>query len=288
MKKTLTALALLAVVAITQAADKKIVLIAGAPSHGPGDHEFHAGCLLLEEALDAIPGITAETHRNGWPESDDAFDGADAILIYADGGKKHPAIQGDRWQVIDRLLEEGVGFGAAHYAVEVPPGRYGKLMQDWIGGYYEHEYSVNPMWDPDFNDFKPHPITNGVQPFQVNDEWYFNMRFRTDDVGTITPILVDVPNDDVRDGPYVHPKGPYPHIVAASGRPEVMMWAYERPNGGRSFGFTGGHRHANWGDENQRKIVLNALLWIAKAEVPENGVASSVTPEELKANWDPK
>ena len=67
-----------------------------------------------------------------------------------------------------------------------------------------------------------------------------------------------------------------------------MMWAYEGPNGSRGFGFTGGHKHANWGNENYRKVVLNGLLWLAKSEVPKNGVGSSVSPEELKANLDPK
>ena len=52
--------------------------------------------------------------------------------------------------------------------------------------------------------------------------------------------------------------------------------------------FTGGHTHANWGDDNQRKVVLNAILWIAKARVPRNGVESAVTPEQLAANFDPK
>jgi hypothetical protein len=41
--------------------------------------------------------------------------------------------------------------------------------------------------------------------------------------------------------------------------------------------------HTNWGNENFRKVVLNALLWSAKA-VPAEGVQSSVTPEELKQN----
>jgi hypothetical protein len=66
------------------------------------------------------------------------------------------------------------------------------------------------------------------------------------------------------------------------------MWAYERSNGGRGFGFTGGHTHANWGNENQRKVVLNALLWVAKADVPANGVECAVSEEDLKQNLDPK
>jgi hypothetical protein len=67
-----------------------------------------------------------------------------------------------------------------------------------------------------------------------------------------------------------------------------MMWCTEREDGGRGVGFTGGHFHKNWEDENFRKIVLNAMLWITKVEVPEGGVQSTVTAEDMAANLDPK
>jgi hypothetical protein len=70
--------------------------------------------------------------------------------------------------------------------------------------------------------------------------------------------------------------------------PQTTAWAFERKGGGRGFGFTGGHFHHNWGNDNQRKLVLNAILWTAKAEVPVEGVPSKVSPEELEANQDPK
>lgn len=268
------------------AADKRIILIAGKPSHRPGDHEFRAGCILLNKWLNKASGVKSEMHTMGWPKTDTVFKGADAVFIFADGGGRHPAIQQKRAQLLNGLVKNGVGVGCAHYGVEVPAGDTGKTMQNWIGGYYEHKFSVNPMWSPDFQKFPKHPIANGVKPFKVLDEWYFNMRFRTDGAGKITPILAAKPGKDVRDGPYVYPKGPYKHIVDGAGRAETMMWAYERSDGGRGFGFTGGHKHMNWGNENFRKVVLNGLLWIAKAEVPKNGVQSSVTEEELKKNWD--
>ncbi|HTH48242.1 MAG TPA: hypothetical protein VMB21_12080, partial [Candidatus Limnocylindria bacterium] len=76
--------------------------------------------------------------------------------------------------------------------------------------------------------------------------------------------------------------------AVAKGEPQHMAWARQRPDGGRGFGFTGGHYHTNWGDDNFRKLVLNALVWIAKGEVPGSGVTSTVTPEQLKLNQDPK
>jgi hypothetical protein len=104
----------------------------------------------------------------------------------------------------------------------------------------------------------------------------------------ITPLLVATPSDDVRDGPYVSPRGPYDHIVADSGKPETMMWVVERPDGGRGFGFTGGHTHANWGDPNQRRIMANALLWLAKVDVPARGVEDKITEADLAQNLDDK
>lgn len=269
------------------AADARILLIAGSPSHGPGDHEFRAGALLWEQSLKDVPGIQVEVHTNGWPTSDSAFDGAAAVIIYADGGGGHPAVQRERIKLMDALAAKGVGIGCAHYGVEVLAGEPQKAMWRWIGGAYEHQYSVNPMWRPVYSDLPKHPIANGVGSFGLVDEWYFNMRWDPDAKG-VTPILTDSPSDDVRDGPYVYPAGPYPHIVAASGKRETMMWVYERPDGGRGFGFTGGHKHVNWYNDNQRKVVLNAILWIAKIEVPANGVQSTVTPAQIAANLDPK
>ena len=278
---------LLATAAWCHPADKRIVLIAGKPSHGPGEHEFRAGSLLLKKCLDQVPGISSVVYSNGWPNVENAFEKADAVLIYADGGAGHPAIKGDRMKIIGDLAKKGVGIGCAHYAVEVPKGEPGEAMHRWIGGYYEHMYSVNPMWSPEYKTFPEHVVTRGVEPFSVLDEWYFNLRWPSD-MNRITPILVAKPSDQVRKGPYVYPAGPYPHIVEAAGRDETMMWVYERPDGGRSFGFTGGHRHVNWGNDNFRKVVLNALLWIAKADVPEGGVKSTISEEDLKANLDPK
>lgn len=271
----------------TAAADRKLVLIAGKPSHGPGDHEFNAGCLLLKKCLGQVPGLKVEVYDKGGPVDGRAFDGASAGVVFSDGGAGHPVLQQDHLEIMGSLIKKGVGFGCIHYAVEVPKDKAGREFQDWIGGYYEHEFSCNPFWSPEFKSFPDHPIARGVKPFSVKDEWYFNMRFRPEMKG-ITPILVAKPSDAVRDGPYVWPKGPYPHIQAAKGRDEIMMWAVEREDGGRGFGFTGGHFQTNWANEGFRKVVLNALVWVSKAEVPAGGVESSVSEADLMANLDPK
>jgi hypothetical protein len=273
--------------AFAVAPPKKLVMLAGRPSHGPMEHEFNAGVLLLARCLGGVSGLEVAHYKNGWPDSDKAFEGASGIFLYADGGAGHPFIQGDHLRVIGDFMGRGVGLMCAHFGVEVPRDKGGKAFQDWIGGYYEHLWSCNPMWTPEFKDLPEHPITRGVKPFVIRDEWYFNMRFRPQMKG-VTPILSAKPSDAVRDGPYVYPRGPYQHIQEAKGRSEAMMWAVERPDGGRGVGFTGGHFHKNWLDDDFRKVVLNALLWTCKAEVPRDGVASSVAAGDIAQNLDPK
>jgi type 1 glutamine amidotransferase len=183
-------------------------------------------------------------------------------------------------------MKEGTGMGCIHYAVEVPKNRGGHEFLAWIGGYFETFWSVNPTWVADYKELPTHPITRGVKPFKIYDEWYYHMRFREDMQG-ITPILTAVPPEDTHLGKD-DAHGGNPVVRARVGMPEHLMWAYERPDGGRGFGFTGGHYHKNWGDPNFRKLVLNAILWIAKADVPEGGVDCAVSAEDLKKNLDPK
>jgi len=70
--------------------------------------------------------------------------------------------------------------------------------------------------------------------------------------------------------------------------PQHTSWAFQRDDGGRGFGFCGGHYHKGWGNDDQRKLVLNAIVWTARAEVPANGIESKITEEDLAANLDPK
>jgi hypothetical protein len=279
--------ALFILAAAVEAQEKKLVLVAGKQSHGPGDHEFRAGSLLLQKCLAGFPGLKVEVVANGWPKEEAVFDGATAVVCYADGGGGHPFIQEDRLQKVAGWVKKGVGLGFMHYGVEVPKDKGGAEFKEWIGGHYEHQYSCNPFWSPEYKSFPDHPVARGLKPFSTNDEWYMCIRFREDMKGVVS-ILSAKPSDQVRKGPYVWPKGPYEHVVAAAGKDETMMWVVERPDGGRGFGFTGGHRHKNWGDENHRKAVLNALVWLCKLDVPPEGVSSSVSEDDLKANLDPK
>jgi type 1 glutamine amidotransferase len=272
---------------------KKLVLVAGKPSHPPGQHEHRAGCMLAEKCLDAhfgtepLPRLVTETYTGGWPADPTAFDNADAIFFFADGGAGHPAIQSNRLAQLDALAKRGVGIACLHYAVEVPKEKGGPEFLNWMGGYFEAHWSVNPIWRLAQTQLAAgHPITRGVKPFESKDEWYYHMRFKEPPEG-VTMILTAVPPDETRD----KPDGPHsnnPTVRAGKGSREALAWACERPDGGRGFGCTGAHFHANWADPDFRKLMLNALAWTAGLDVPADGIASAVTEADMAANLDEK
>ena len=95
----------------------------------------------------------------------------------------------------------------------------------------------------------------------------------------VTPILQALPPDNSRGTA---------DAKKFLGRIETVAWAYERKDGGRAFGFTGGHNHHNWADENFRRTVVNAILWSAKVDVPEGGAKVDFDVIDLNRNLDQK
>ncbi len=270
------------------AAEKRTLLIAGLPSHGPGAHEHNAGVLLLQKCLAGVKGLKVDVSLNGWPKDARALQGVDAVVMYCDGQHKHMALVDNRLAILTALARRGVGIGCVHYAVEPTKENGQAEFLQMIGGAFEIHWSVNPHWDAEFKSLPTHPITRGVKPFTIRDEWYFNMRF-VEGMKGVTPILAAVPDASTVSRPDGHHSGnPTVRAAVARGEPQIVSWAYDRPDGGRGFGFTGAHFHANWGNDDFRRLVLNAILWLAKVEVPPGGVESRVTAEDLAANLDPK
>jgi len=261
---------------------KRVLFLAGKKSHGYMMHEHQAGCHLLARCLhesgeDVVAHVVSE---GNWPEKWQNYDQPDAIVMYCDGYKRHLAK--DHQDQIQRLRDQGIGVACMHYGVEVDPEELGPQFLDWIGGYFEIGWSVNPHWEAHFQDLPNHPVAYGVEPFSLYDEWYYHMRFREGMEG-ITPILSATPPVETllmrkKD----RHRGSNPTVLekVQNGEPQVLGWAYQRVDGkGRGFGFTGGHYHENWKHDDFRKVVLNAIYWTAGGEVPSTGLLSR-TPSE--------
>lgn len=245
----------------------KVVFLAGRDSHGDGEHEHRAGSHLLAAALrERQPHWQTVNVYGGWPEDESVLEGANAIVMYCDGGRKH--LINKHLDTFERLLSDAVGIIALHYCVEAPKGSpSATALLDAIGGYFETGWSVNPHWEAHFRTLPAHPVTARVKPFSQFDEWYFNMRFAP---GGVTPVLEAIAPASTmarRNGP--HSGNDAVRKLVAEGIPQVTAWAFERPGGGRGFGYTGGHFHSNWQHEQSRALLLNAIEWAANIQAPD-------------------
>ncbi len=256
---------------------RKVVLIAGPldRSHPPGTHEYEKSVRLLAHCLDHAPnlhGVRTEVHLGGWPDDPRTLDDADSIVLVASGSDRreedHPLLVGDRLSVVERQMKRGCGLVLIHWATFAPKDKLGGKLLEWVGGYFDYETGPLPRgWYSKIQTAttkaRPgspgHPLCAGLTPFELREEYYYRIRFRDGDARRVPVLVTPIPGE--RDD-------------------QVVAWAVERAGGGRGFGFTGGHFFDNWKVENFRRMVLNAIVWTAGAEVPAGGVRSRLPTEE--------
>jgi type 1 glutamine amidotransferase len=252
---------------------RKIVLIAGKKSHGPGEHEYLKTIKLLKVLLDRSPnlhGIQTEIYFNGWPDNPKTLDTADTIVVISDGqdhdeSPRVPIFMPERMHIVEKQMARGCGFVTFHFSTFISY-EYADQVLEWNGGFYEWDEkrgrtSAIKTVETDVKLGAPgHPVLTGVQPFHFKDEFYYQIRFRHNDprlrLILQVPVLSPVPED------------------------QTVAWAVERQNGGRGFGTTTGHYFANWRNENYRKLILNAIVWTAGADVPAGGVESTFVEDD--------
>jgi type 1 glutamine amidotransferase len=253
-------------------ARKKIVLLAGKKSHGPvgnGIHDYGWSVKLLKVMLDRSnvkDHVCVEYHLGGWPSDPATLDDADAILVVSDGRDGHlyeeaPHLASpERVRLVEKQIKRGCGFLTFHFST-FAPNRYADQMLRWSGGFFQWETDGKRQWysaittkeaevqlgSPD------HPVSRGLKPFTLREEFYYNIRFPADEKAT-KPIWV------------------VPSLGGRKAGGNVVAWARERDDGGRGFGTTCGHFYDNWKHDQFRKLMLNALAWAAKVEVPPGGV----------------
>lgn len=284
----LLALGLAALPAVHGQEKKVLCFVSHKTSHGFGAHEYSAGCHLIGEWLEkAYPGQIEARYSINWPANEgEFFKGANGVVFFCSGGGAH--LVNGHVPEFDKVMRTGAGLACLHYGVEVPIGPSGKGMMEWMGGYFETNWSVNPTWKPRFLPCPDHPAALGVKPFEIEDEWYFHMRFRGNLEG-ITPILSALATEDTMKRPDgTHSGNPDVRKAVAAKEPQHVAWTYQRGadyQEGRGFGFTGLHYHWNWEDDNFRKTVLNGVAWTLKLEIPREGVVSArPTREALESN----
>lgn len=263
-------LALLALSDVERQDPTTIALIAGPLDSHPYDtHEYEKNVHLLKHLLErSLPNVKAEVHLGGWPADPAALDRAATIVITSGGSDRkledHPLYVGERLAQLERHMKRGAGVFFFHWSTFHPVAHHEKIAE-WAGGHFDYESGPPPRkWRSaiearEWTTSLPtpeHPVVRGVKPFKVREEFYFKIRFRDEDPRL--KLLLACRDGDPREN--------------------AVMWAVERADGGRGLGFTGGHFFANWWNPDFRRLVLNAIAWSAKLDVPPGGVDSELPP----------
>ncbi len=241
----------------------KVVLIAGSNYFKPGEHEYLGGVAVLHDLLKQSPGV-APVVAVDWPTKTETLAGAKAVVCLFDGGEKHGILKGDRLAEVTKLVDAGAGLVQLHQTADYPKD-FGDRARGLVGGAWEPKHSQRAHWVTEFKDFSDHPIFRGVTPFKIDDGYLWKIKFVPGMKG-VSPLLRTV-NPKGKDDPKADDA--------------IISWAYDRPEGGRGFVFTGGHLHKSFAEEGYRRFLTNAILWSAGVDVPKAGAPVVLDPADL-------
>jgi len=244
-----------------EAQPKEVLLLGVRRDHPVGRHEYMAGLRVLARCLEAVPQLKTriEAADEPWPQGPELLRRADGVVLYLGQGAKWMQARPDRQQALQDLAARGGGIVALHSGIMTKDAPEIAAFRDLAGGCHGGPDRKYMVMDGELKLVdRRHPIAQGVGELRVHDEFYYQLKFAAQ--GRIQPI-VQVPID---------------------GRLETVGWAFERPDGGRSFGYSGMDPHANWREIAYRRLAAQAVLWTLKLPVPEGGLAVRVTEEDLR------
>jgi trehalose utilization protein len=189
--------------------------------------------------LDGWEVVTATISDPDQGVSEDSLAKTDVLIWW--GHQRHGQVaEKNVARIVRRVKEEGMGFIALHSS------HYAKALKrllatpcGWKGGYFEDGSAVKLIVKD-----KQHPIVRGVSDFTLpHTERYSE------------PFEVPPPESLVLDGIYTLPKG-----TTEQSR-QGLVWTIGK---GKVFYFQPGHEtYPIFFDENVRKIMRNAVQWMA-------------------------
>ncbi len=241
---------------------KRVLLLGQKPdSHPANTHEYMAGVRLVAKLLQDRGGLQTVVVQadNPWKDGPELLDGADGAVVFLTEGAKWVTEDADRLAAFQRLAKRGGGLSVLHWGMgtreAAPVANFVSLFGGCHGG-PDRKYKVitATIVPCSFG----HPVLSGIQPVEVHDEFYYALK-QPAQAKTLVPLIrVSIDGDD-----------------------QTVAWAWERPDGGRSFGFSGLHFHDNWKLTEYRRLVLQGVLWSVGQPIPMEGLAVDVAEADL-------
>jgi type 1 glutamine amidotransferase len=233
-------------------APKKLLLIGQGPDgHPPTTHEYMDGLKVLEKLLKPTKGIdlTLVKADGKWENGPELIDRSDAIVVFVSEGAKWLQQDEKRLAAFQRAAKRGAGLSVLHWGMGTKDAEYIEKWLPIFGGCHGGPDRKHKVVEVDVEPVEKHPIATGISPFHVKEEFYYQLKFVKPE-GSVKPVLKAKIDGDW-------------HAVA---------WSWDRPDGGRSFGFSGLHFHENWKRSEYRRLVGQGVLWTLKMPVPEKGL----------------
>jgi type 1 glutamine amidotransferase len=263
-----------------EATPNRVLVVVGPSAHPPGTHEVAAGGRLLQHCITSLnkpSGLKSDVVTE-WPS--DAKSLSDVASVVFIGDMFPPEMMPNRDRIMANLadlMKRGCGLVCLHYANGLEAKHVSATgehpLLGWMGGYYAtrctHHKSVARLFkEATVEPCKiEHPVVRGWKKFTLHDEPYINNYFGKDGPAKNVTILATA------ELPPEKPKA------------EAVAWAVQREDGGRGVGVVMPHFYKNWGIDELRTLILNAIIWTAKQEVPAGGIQVKL-PELTKFKPD--
>jgi arylsulfatase A-like enzyme len=244
------------------AAPKQVLLIGQGPdgAHPAGTHEYAAGMRILAKCLADVPDIKVEVLNvvEPWKEGPELMARADGVVLFVAEGARWLDADPKRREALAQVAKRGGGLAVLHWAMGTKEAGSIPTALALFGGCHGGPDRKYQVLEAELKPMASHPVTQGIEPLKVKEELYYQIKFAKE--GKIVPLVK----------------------ASIDGVDETISWGWERPDGGRSFGFSGLHFHDNWKHVAYRRLVAQGVLWTMKLEVPEKGLPVRVTEADLK------
>jgi type 1 glutamine amidotransferase len=219
------------------------------------------------ENAEGTPAVRAEV-IDAWPADTAARPAPATIVFTGDIFPPERMEQPDRIKAdLAKMMERGCGIVCIHYATglraEHVTAEGNHPLLGWAGGYFAtgcpHHRSVARVCTATVVPCEgDHPVLRGWEEFTFHDEPYWNNYFgKEGPAKNVTPLACAMLPADA-------PKG------------EIVAWAVQRRDGGRGVGIVLPHFFRNWKVDPLRTLVLNAIFWTAKLDLPAEGVRAAL------------
>jgi type 1 glutamine amidotransferase len=217
---------------------------------------------VLAKCLSSVPGleITQVRADGDWPEGPELLAKADGVVLFVSEGAKWLNSDPARRTAFADLAKRGGGLSVIHWGMGTKSADHIEPFVSLFGACHGGPDRKYKFLETNVHvAAQEHPITAGIVDFRLKEEFYYQLK-QQPDATSFTPLLT----------------------AEIDGESPLVAWAWDRPDGGRSFGYTGCHYHENWSRPEYQRFLPQGVLWTLKIQPPDSSFPAALTADDLR------